>query len=53
MNYLKLTLQEEIIKKYKKTNIANFLNKIIRQYEIEKGEKPSKKSTNTAPLHMG
>ena len=52
MNYLKLTLQE-LIKNCKEKNIANFLKGSIRQHEKKKEEKPSEKSTNTAPLHMG
>ena len=34
-------------KENKKTNIENFLNKMIRQYEREKEENPSKKSRNS------
>ena len=51
VNYLKLTLQE-LIKNCKEKNIANFLKGSIKQHEKKKEEKPSEKSSNTAPLHM-
>ena len=46
------TLQE-IITKNKEGDIAKFLKEIIRRHEKENEEKHLKKSTSTAPLHIG
>ena len=46
------TLQE-IITKNKEGDIAKFLKEIIRRHEKENEEKLLKKSTSTAPLHIG